>query len=531
MADGTKVLLEFEVAGADKAVAEVKKVEKAEESLSLQQQLEARGKGKVSALATEATAQTDLAALEARRAAAKIRNAASEAEALEIRIARGAEAARQQATADLEQVLAAREKILLEGKRSEMVLQNALSRAVLPASRLNEAGRSILKDEVALASLGRTAAAVATGPIGILAAVFAGLAVVVNKTGEQFDRLKEVFPKIEDTMPLVASILSPWQTIKSGMSTTVGAIGSVLDTVFLSGAYGRMKASVDEAVNAQENAKKQAAAYKTAADAHTKMANDMRTANVALLLARQTQEARLLGQQLEDNAKIGKAQSGLAASQDKIAGKSSGAQAVNGVDRSVTDDQNAMAILTKAEADAYIKIATLMTQAKAETDPAKRLQIDALLETAYGDLSIASQKIATTGKEQGIQLAKDSGEAMATVTENAAAGDKELAAKASAEISKVQAEQGGVITAAQQSLRDSFDKIAANATGTKEETEQLSKLLGQLRNSTIASSAASQAVTWECINQLKESSAESARQAQALAAIKQRFIQIQSIHQ
>ncbi len=174
--------------------------------------------GGTSMLATDVQLEGELAEKEAARAAAKKTIDAAEAEALAIRIERGQMAARLQAEADLEQVLAAREKIALEEKQSALVIQRAMSRAALPESRFNEAGRMILRDQAALASLVNPATIAAAALVALGAASEAALGPIAKEMDAATAAGSKFAEQNIKTAATLSVLGSPIAAVKDGWS-------------------------------------------------------------------------------------------------------------------------------------------------------------------------------------------------------------------------------------------------------------------------------------------------------------------------
>ena len=490
MADGTKITLEFQATGADQVVGEIHKVEAAEEGLSLQQQRDLRTKGTSYGTATPAGSAAAQAEQEARQAAARLSIEKAVAEAQENRIAMGREAAAAQSKADVAQLIAAREKLLLEEKNTAEVLKRAAMRAVLPESRLNEAGRMVAKNGEAVTMLGNAAKTFITGPWGVLVAGMAAGAGVIGKVGEQFDRVRQLMPELANQMPVTEAIVHPWEVTKRAVGAACDGIGAALDKVFLGGSYARMKANVDEAVAHKQMADDMAASYKKAAEAHKKMADDMRADAVGQLLEIQTQEARLLVQALEGKSQLDKSRGSLEASREKRSGTDAGTMAVNAVNRAVSDDANAESIARQAVALADANLANLIAKQDANRESGT---VDAALNRAVikarGDADAAAEKYKTLIADHDIQLTQAAEEAMGTVATETGGKITAAAQAAAATMQQVADENGGQLAGTAKGAMDRLTAILTDAIPDEKQVDAINQAMKAFRGSQDAANA------------------------------------------
>ena len=514
MAD-TKITLEFEATGADQVVAEVKKVEAAEEELSLQEQRKHRlAAGGISSLATAPPDEAAAAERAAKRAANRLTIEKAVAEAQANRIASAQVAAREQAAADLAAVLAAREKLALEEKNTAAVLKRAVMRAVLPRSRLTSAGRMVANNSAALSMLGNVAKTFVTGPWAILVAAMVAGGVAINKVGQQFDKLKEVMPKAE-LGAVAETFIHPWETAKNMVGASVNFIGSVLDKVFLDGSYARTKQGVAEAVSSAKNAENAKARYEAMAAAYTQMEN----AALALLEATGKAESSYMRQALEDAGKLAKAQGGLDASRAKRAGADTGTLAVDAVKRTVDEDRNAEKIAQIAVDDANTHLLNLITEKQKDSAKLNRLLdqqkqyidsdekipeklLDAITKTrdsvsakaiqiveAQEKSDSSASNLATLIKEHDIQLTQSAEEAVDTVATETGGKVTAMVQDAIGVIQKVADDNGGKLTGTAKGAMDKLTAIFQDNIPDEQQVDAINQAMKAFRGSQDAANA------------------------------------------
>ena len=514
MAD-TKITLEFEATGADQVVAEVKKVEAAEEELSLQEQRKQRlAAGGISRLATAPPDEAAAAERAAKRAANRLTIEKAVAEAQANRIASAQVAAREQAAADLAAVLAAREKLALEEKNTATVLSRILARAAVPRSREATAVLQLSKNSAALSMLGNVAKTFVTGPWALVVASMVAGGVAIEMVGKQFDRLKEVMPKAE-LGAVAETIIHPWETAKNMVGAAVNGIGSVLDKVFLAGSYARMKQGVDEAVSSAKNAENAKARYEAMAAAYTQMEN----AALALLEATGKAESSYMRQALEDAGKLAKAQGGLDASRAKRAGADTGTLAVDAVKRTVDEDRNAEKIAQIAVDDANTHLLNLITEKQKDSAKLNRLLdqqkqyidseekipeklLDAITKTrdtvsakaiqiveAQEKSDSSTSKLATLIKEHDIQLTQSAEEAVDTVATETGGKVTAMVQDAIGVIQKVADDNGGKLTGTAKGAMDKLTAIFQDNIPDDQQVDAINQAMKAFRGSQDAANA------------------------------------------
>jgi len=473
-----------------------------EEFAAWQSKLKAERAGSTSGLATEVVLESDLAEKEAARGAARLSNEAAMAEAQEIRFTQAKEAAAAQAAADLEQVLAAREKLALDEARTARFLQDKALHVGLLESGIPDAriARTVLMNQTAMEKLGNLASGLA-GPWGIAAAAVGAGALAFHEASKSADEMIEAGEKLGMNMEDLQRAAHPLKAAFTDLSTGSGSLlHSTLDLLTL-GTLSYTQATTAAGVASMKLAQTQ----KENLEAAKAWNLELEKTAYARAHNAELNGEKLLGLELAANLKLLKERNTLEAARVGRAGMSAGDQAAAGLSGKDAENQGAEAIAAQELKNARMR--SLEAPAGIAGDNARHAE------------AAAQMKLDALVKENDLKLTGDAEAAQQKLTEEAAKSDAEIARQGIALIEGAKQKQGGVLSAVAANAENLLQPIWQNATGTKEEWQKTVAALQLFTQTSDAQNAGISQNIWALISLINTQRTETAKQWAAIAAL------------
>lgn len=499
--------------------------------------------GRTSAMASDIVMESDLAEREARQEAARLSNEASMFEAQKIRFAQAKAAAEAQAAADLEQVMAAREKLALESVAAEKTLANAAFRAATPRNRELAAVQRIANNPAALDKLGSLASGL-VGPWGLAAAAVASGALAFHAASKSADELVTAGEGLGLNMEQLKLAAHPLSAAFTDMGEgSMSLLHTALDALTL-GTLSATQATTKEAlahVQAAESMRHYVDIY-----AQWKSMVDSDRSNA--IWASQLNFLKLVNQEMEGNLKLLREKDSLEAAREKRSGASEGAQAVGGLNRLENEQASEVAIAEqkleaakdaeKLAAEELVDLQKKTNYAKGEFDKAKEqnqpkeiidqkgaLLIDAQKNQQAGEgkersadlaVKVATKTLDFLTKENALKITEKAEEGQAKITEEAAKADSDLAAKGIALIEQAKQKHAGQQSDLAAQLEAALQPIAEHATGTAEENKRVTEIIRQFTQTSDAKDAEILKGMWDLITIAQATRTEIASMQQAI---------------
>ena len=240
----------------------------------------------------------------------------------------------------------------------------------------------------------------------------------------------------------------------------------------------------------------------------------------AVNLTHALDQEKLLGQKLKDNLELLRSRHELENQRAENSGASAGDQTVKGVGDKTQEGAAEVAIAFEAYKEALKQVVradnTFRAVPEGRDNDADRTKAKGELAKAEGEANRTMEGWKTVTEKYRIDIAKDAEEAQRKLTDTAAKGDSDIAAKGIELIEQARQKQDGVISAVAQNAENILQPIRDAATGSKDEQQ---KAIAALQIFTQTSDAQNAGITqniWALITMINTQRTETAKQWQAI---------------